>query len=92
MGASRVLTVRRRVAFHLGVITVSAIALRVAVVPAEVCPPVDTKRVIAAAESAVGWILAGQDADGSFTYGYHRGEDRINPGYNEARHGGVVMS
>ncbi len=66
--------------------------LRVAVVPAEVCPPVDGAAVEAAAHSAVAWLAANQQPSGRFTYGYHRGEDRINTSYNEARHGGVVMS
>jgi hypothetical protein len=74
------------------VLAVGAVVLRVAVVPAEVCPPVTAGQVEVAAEPAIGWLVAGQDSSGRFTYGYHRGEDRINPSYNEARHGGVVMS
>lgn len=66
--------------------------LRVAVVPAEVCPPVDRAAVEAAARGAIGWLASHQQPSGRFTYGYHRGEDRINTSYNEARHGGVVMS
>ena len=83
---------RRRLAIHLSVLTVGVAVLRVAVVPAEVCPPVTAEQVVVAAEAAIGWLVAGQDPSGRFTYGYHRGEDRVNPSYNEARHGGVVMS
>ena len=83
---------RRRLAIHLGVLVIGAGVLRVAVVPTEVCPPVDAGRVETAALGAVSWLVSGQEASGRFTYGYHRGEDRINPSYNEARHGGVVMS
>jgi hypothetical protein len=85
-------TVHRRLAVHLGVLAVGAAVLRVAVVPAEVCPAVDAPAVVVAAEGAIDWIVAGQDTTGRYTYGYHRGDDRINPGYNEARHGGVTMS
>lgn len=83
---------RRRLTLHLSVLVLAAAALRVAVVPAEVCPPVDRDAVVASAHGAVGWLVAGQEPSGRFTYGYHRGDDRINPSYNEARHGGVVMS
>ena len=38
------------------------------------------------------WIIRGQEPSGRYTYGYHRGDDRVNVGYNEARHGGVTMS
>ncbi len=79
-------------AFHLGILAASAGVLRVAVVPAEVCPSVDRAAVVAAAELAVDWLVTGQQPSGRFTYGYHRGDDLVNPGYNEARHGGVVMS
>ena len=92
MATPRRATVRRRLAFHLGILAVGTAVLRVAVVPAEVCPPVERAAVVAAAEAAVGWLVTGQDATGRFTYGYDRGDDRINVGYNEARHGGVVMS
>jgi len=83
--------VRRRLAIHLSVLVLGAGVLRVAVVPAEVCPPVDRGAVEAAAQAAVGWLVAGQAPSGRFTYGYDRGTDRVNPLYNEARHGGAVM-
>ncbi len=83
---------RRRLAVHLGVLVVGAGGLRVAVVPAEVCPAVDRSSLVAAADAAVGWLAAGQEPSGRFTYGYHRGNDTINVGYNDARHGGVTMS
>lgn len=79
-------------AVHLAILVVGAGVLRVAVVPAEVCPPVDRATVAAAAVAAVEWIVSGQETSGRFIYGYHRGQDRVNPGYNEARHGGVTMS
>lgn len=79
-------------AVHLSVLVVGAAVIRVGVVPVEVCPAVTVDQVEVAAEAAVDWLVRGQEPSGRFTYGYHRGEDRVNTGYNEARHGGVVMS
>ncbi len=79
-------------AVHLSVLVVGAAVIRVGVVPAEVCPAVTVDQVQSASEAAIDWLVLGQEPSGRFTYGYHRGEDRVNTGYNEARHGGVVMS
>jgi len=66
--------------------------LRVGVVPAEVCPSVTAGAVEASIHEAVGWIARGMTSEGRFTYGYDRGADAINQGYNGPRHAGVVMA
>lgn len=66
--------------------------IRVGVIPAEVCPPIDGATVSRAIDEAVRWIVTGMGADGRYTYGYHRGEDQVNNGYNGPRHAGVTMS
>lgn len=83
---------RGRLLRHLTVLIVGAGVLRVGVVPAEVCPPVSLAAVDASIEAAVGWIAGNQAPTGRFTYGYDRAGGRVNPGYNDARHGGVIMS
>jgi len=62
------------------------------VVPAEVCPPVDAAAIRTSIDEAVGWLTRGIGPDGRYTYGYHRGEDRVNLEYNGPRHAGVTMS
>ncbi len=84
--------VGRRMAVHLSVLVIGAAVIRIGVVPAEACPAVTVDQVKSAAEAAVDWMVRGQEPSGRFTYGYYRGEDRVNTGYNEARHGGVTMS
>jgi hypothetical protein len=66
--------------------------IRVAVVPAEYCPPVASSALRASIDSAAEWLIGGMDSDGTYTYGYDRVEDAVNTGYNSARHGGVTMS
>jgi len=66
--------------------------IRIGVVPAEVCPPVTSAEVSTSIDAAVGWLIGGMAADGTYTYGYSNETDRINRGYSDARHGGVTMS
>jgi hypothetical protein len=66
--------------------------IRVAVVPAEVCPPVTAAEVASSIDRAAGWLIGGQDATGRYPYGYDRTSATVNPGYNSARHAGVTMS
>lgn len=66
--------------------------LRVGVVPAEVCPPVTVAAVDGSVQAAVDWIVRNQAPSGRFLYGYDRAAGTVNTGYNDARHGGVVMS
>jgi hypothetical protein len=79
-------------ALHLSVLIVGGAVIRVGVVPAEVCPPVDDAAVRNAIDEAVQWIAAGMGPDGRYTYGYHRGHDRVSPEYNGPRHAGVTLS
>ncbi len=83
---------RRRVALHLAVLIVGAAVVRVGVVPAEVCPAVTAANVSDSIDATLGWLIGGMADDGTYTYGYHRDQDRINTSYNNARHGGVTMS
>jgi hypothetical protein len=64
--------------------------LRVAVVPAETCPPVDAGAVRRSIDGATAWLVRGQRADGRFTYGYYSDTDRVSPLYNDTRHAGVL--
>lgn len=83
---------RRRLALHLSVLIVGGAVIRVGVLPAEVCPPVAFAAVEDSIDEAVHWIVSGMGSDGRYTYGYHRGRDEVNPGYNGPRHAGVTMS
>jgi hypothetical protein len=67
-----------------------AVVLRVAVVPAETCPPVDAAAVERAADAAGGWLARGQRDDGRFVYGYRRDEHEVSYDYNNTRHAGVL--
>jgi hypothetical protein len=66
--------------------------LRVAVVPAEVCPPVTASEVRSSIDSATAWLISGQDSSGRYRYGYDRDVAVLSTSYNEARHAGVTMS
>ncbi len=82
----------RRVVLRLSLLVLGVGALRLAVVPAEVCPAVTVEQVRTAVDEAVAWIERGMASDGRYTYGYSRDDDVVNPGYNGARHAGVTMS
>jgi hypothetical protein len=83
---------RSRLALHLSLWVVGAAVLRVAVVPAEVCPSVTSAEARAAIDEAVGWFERGIDESGRYTYGYDRGAGELSLSYNDARHAGVTMS
>ncbi|MFH1331082.1 MAG: hypothetical protein ABIJ48_10585 [Actinomycetota bacterium] len=82
----------RRVVLHLTLLGVGLAGLRLAVVPAEVCPPVTAARVEQAADEAAAWLIRGLGADGRYLYGYDRGTDVVSPHYNGTRHAGVTMA
>jgi hypothetical protein len=86
------LVVKRLVLPHLAVFAVAIVGLRVAVVPAEVCPAVDAVTARAAIAEAATWFERGLRPGGRFTYGYHHEHDRISHDYNITRHAGVMMS
>ena len=67
-----------------------AAVLRLAVVPAERCPPVDTAAVNRSIDGALGWLVRNAQPDGRFLYGYNRDTGRISPLYNDTRHAGIL--
>jgi hypothetical protein len=69
---------------------VGAVALRVAVVPAERCPRVSAMQIRAAVDAGAAWLTRGQGADGRFVYGYDRRRHAVSSLYNSARHAGVM--
>jgi hypothetical protein len=76
---------------HLSVLVLGAAVVRVAVVPAEVCPPVSADQVAASISSAAEWLERGVQPDGRYLYGYHRDTGVVSAEYNEVRHAGIVM-
>ena len=83
---------RRRLAVHVAVWVLGAGLVRIAVVPAEVCPAIDTAGVRHSVDEAADWLIRGLAPEGTYLYGYDRGIDEVNLGYNFARHSGVLMS
>ena len=82
----------RRLLVYTAVLALGALALRVMVVPAEVCPaftPADARGAIA---EASGWLERGVRPGGLYTYGYNRKTDAVSEDYNITRHAGVMMS
>jgi hypothetical protein len=69
-----------------------AVVLRVAVVPAETCPPVDAEAVERAARAGGAWLVRGQREDGRFLYGYDWDANRVSSDYNTTRHAGVMAA
>lgn len=65
--------------------------LRLAVVPPEVCPPLDARGARAAMLEAAAWLERGVRPDGRYTYGYDRDADALSTEYNLTRHAGVMM-
>ena len=45
-----------------------------------------------AAQLAVGWFGANLEDNGDFVYRYDRGREVVEPGYNDTRHAGVMLS
>jgi hypothetical protein len=67
-----------------------AVVLRIAVVPAERCPPVDAAAVRQSIDGAAGWLVRNRRADGRFLYGYHYDRGVESALYNDTRHAGVL--
>jgi hypothetical protein len=82
----------RGLAAMLGLWAVGALALRVAIVPAETCPSITSEQALAGAREAAGWIARAQKTDGSYVYEYNLVAGRELGGYNIVRHAGVTMS
>ena len=81
----------RRLIVYAGVFVVGALVLRVAVVPAEVCPRVTPEQARTAVVEAAGWLERGVQPGGKYTYGYDRNADLVSADYNITRHAGVMM-
>jgi hypothetical protein len=83
--------VRRLLFPHLAVFVLGAAGLRAAVVPAEVCPPFETRAARVAIGGAAAWLERGVRPLGRYTYGYDRERDVVSGDYNITRHAGVMM-
>jgi hypothetical protein len=81
----------RRLLVYAAVFVLGALALRVAVVPAEVCPSLSPAQARAAIAEAAGWLERGAQPGGRYTYGYDRELDLVSQDYNITRHAGVMM-
>jgi hypothetical protein len=82
----------RRPLAYVALLVLGALGLRVAVVPAEVCPsftPAEARNAIA---EAAGWLERGMQPGGRYTYGYDRELDLVSDDYNITRHAGVMLS
>ena len=82
----------RRLLVYVALLVLGALVLRVAVVPAEVCPaftPAEARNAIA---EAAGWLERGVQPGGRYTYGYDRELDLVSKDYNITRHAGVMLS
>jgi hypothetical protein len=82
----------RRLLAYVALLVLGALVLRVAVVPAEVCPtftPAEARNAIA---EAAGWLERGVQPGGRYTYGYDRELDLVSDDYNITRHAGVMLS
>jgi hypothetical protein len=81
----------RRLLVYAGVFVLGALVLRVAVVPAEVCPSITPAQARSAIDEAAAWLERGLRPGGRFTYGYDREADLVSLDYNITRHAGVMM-
>jgi hypothetical protein len=81
----------RRLLVYAAVFALGALVLRVAVVPAEVCPPLTPAQARTAIAEAAGWLERGVRPGGRYTYGYDREQDLVSADYNITRHAGVMM-
>lgn len=82
----------RRLMLHLTLLAIGLAGLRLAVVPAEVCPAVSAGQVAQAADEAAAWLMRNQEESGRYLYGYERDEDAVSAQYNGTRHAGVTMA
>jgi hypothetical protein len=81
----------RRLLVYATVFVLGAVALRLAVVPAEVCPSIDSVAVERSVAEAAAWLERGVQPGGRYTYGYDRSADAVSEDYNITRHAGVMM-
>ena len=90
-GRSRSLLAVRRLLLYAAVLALGALALRVLVVPAEVCPALTPAAARGAIAESFGWLERGMRPGGLYTYGYDRKQDAISEDYNITRHAGVMF-
>lgn len=90
-GQSNSLPAVRRLLVYAAVFALGALVLRVAVVPAEVCPSLTPAQARSAIAEAAGWLERGVRPGGRYTYGYDREADLVSEDYNITRHAGVMM-
>lgn len=83
---------RRLLIPHLALWIVGAALIRIALVPAEVCPPVTGAAARASAVAAGQWLERGLMPDDRFTYGYHRDTDTVPNDYHPVRHAAATLS
>jgi hypothetical protein len=81
----------RRLLVYAAVFALGALVLRVAVVPAEVCPTLTPAEARTAIAEAAGWLERGVRPGGRYTYGYDREADLVSEDYNITRHAGVMF-
>ena len=81
----------RRLLLYAAVLALGALALRVLVVPAEVCPALTPAAARGAIAESFGWLERGMRPGGLYTYGYDRKQDAISEDYNITRHAGVMF-
>jgi hypothetical protein len=77
---------------QLAVWTLGFVALRVALVPAEACPPATRPDAERSLDAAAAWLERGAQPDGRFLYGYFRDSGEVAGGYNTTRHAGVLTA
>jgi hypothetical protein len=82
---------RRLLVPHLALWVLGAAFIRIAVVPAEACPPAEPHGVRAAAVAAGDWLARGLDDEGKFVYGYDRAADLVSSDYSIVRHAGATV-
>jgi hypothetical protein len=82
----------RRLLAYAAVFVLGALVLRVAVVPAEICPSLSPAQARNAIAEAAGWLERGAQPGGRYTYGYDRELDLVSEDYNITRHAGVMLS
>ena len=83
----------RRLLFpHLALWIAGIAVLRIAVVPAEICPPATPAAALEAAVDASDWLVRNMSGDGRFAYGYLKDRDAVPAEYNAVRHAGAVFT
>lgn len=83
---------RRLIFRHAAVWIIGGALLRVAIVPAEVCPVTTPDIVHQAAVAGGDWLVRNMDEEGRFLYGYDRNTAEVSSDYNIVRHAGAMNS